>query len=88
LNGPDRFRVDETGIKIQTIHSSKGLQYRAVIVLWADLLPGTFHDSDPDEERRLVYVALTRAEDYLFIIHSEQSEFIDRIHQSGKVMVS
>jgi hypothetical protein len=32
-----------------------------------------------------MYVALTRPEDYLFITHSEPSNFIDRIRESGKV---
>jgi len=59
-----------------------------VILLWADRLPRSFADSDPDEERKLMYVALTRAEDYLFIGHSEPSSFIDRVQQSGRVVVS
>jgi hypothetical protein len=81
LHDDDRDRVSEPGIKVQTIHSSKGLQYRAVILLWADRLPRTFPDSDPEEERKLMYVALTRAEDYLFISSSEESEFIDRMRK-------
>lgn len=85
LHGEDRCRVDEAGIKVQTIHGSKGLQYRAVILLWADRLPRSFPDIDPAEDPKLMYVALTRAEDHLFIIHSEPSSFIDRIRQSGKV---
>jgi superfamily I DNA/RNA helicase len=86
LHGKDRFRVDEPGVKVQTIHGSKGLQYRAVILLWADRLPRSFPDLDPTEDPKLMYVALTRPEDYLFITHSEPSSFIDRIRQSGKVV--
>jgi superfamily I DNA/RNA helicase len=63
------------------------LQYRAVIVLWADRLPRSFPDLDPAEDPKLMYVALTRPEDYLFITHSGPSSFIDRIRQSGKVAV-
>jgi ATP-dependent exoDNAse (exonuclease V) beta subunit len=85
LHGAERDRVTEAGIKIQTIHASKGLQYRAVILLWADRLPRSFPDLDPAEDAKLMYVALTRAEDYLFITHSEQSSFIERIRRSGKV---
>ncbi len=84
LHGEDRTRVDEPGVKVQTIHGSKGLQYRAVILLWADRLPRSFPDTDPAEDPKLMYVALTRPEDYLFITHSEPSPFIDRIRQSGK----
>jgi superfamily I DNA/RNA helicase len=87
LHSVDRDCVDEPGVKIQTIHGSKGLQYRAVILLWADRLPRNFANTDPIEEGKLMYVALTRPEDYLFITHSEPSIFIDKIQQSGKAMV-
>jgi hypothetical protein len=82
----DRDRVNEPGVKVQTIHGSKGLQYRAVILLWADLLPTNFPNTDPAEELKLMYVALTRPEDYLFVTHSEPSSFIDRIRQSGRAV--
>jgi superfamily I DNA/RNA helicase len=87
LHSQDRYRADEPGIKVQTISGSKGLQYRAVILLWADRLPRSFHDTNPDEEPKLMYVAQTRPEDYLVITHSDSSTFIDRIRQSGKVVV-
>jgi hypothetical protein len=86
LYGEDRYRVDEPGIKVQTIYDSKGLQYRAVILLWADRLPRSFSDTNPAEEPKLMYVALTRPKDYLFITHSEPSIFIERICQSGKAV--
>jgi superfamily I DNA/RNA helicase len=86
LDGQDRSRVAEAGVKVQTIYGSKGLQYRAVILLWADRLPRSFPDTDPSEEPKLMYVALTRAEDYLFITHSEMSSFITLIRKSGKVV--
>lgn len=87
LHGQDRSRVAEPGIKVQTIHSSKGLQYKAVILLWADRLPRSFADVDPTEDPKLMYVALTRPEDYLFITYSEPSIFVERIRQSEKVAV-
>jgi hypothetical protein len=49
-------------------------------------MPRSFSDTDPAEDPKLMYVALTRPEDYLFITHSEPSSFIDRIRQSGKVV--
>jgi hypothetical protein len=62
-----RTRVLEPGMKVQTIHASKGLQYRAVILLWAGDMPYVPPESRHDElaERRLFYVGLTRAEDFL-----------------------
>jgi hypothetical protein len=82
-----RTRLADPGIKIQTIHSAKGLQYRAVIVIWADHLPRQFQDTDELEERRLMYVALTRPEDFLVISASGQSPFITEIENSKKVVV-
>jgi len=80
----NRKKVFEPGVKIQTINSAKGLQYKAVIILWADILPRDFGDITEDGERRLFYVALTRPQDYLMICASGPSKFISEIEQSGK----
>ncbi|MGL4369795.1 MAG: ATP-dependent helicase, partial [Spirochaetota bacterium] len=52
---------------VQTVHASKGLEYETVIV--AGVEDGIFPSfcSDTEEERRLFYVALTRAKDRLHI---------------------
>lgn len=81
-----RRRVSEPGIKVQTIHSAKGLQYKAVVLLWADNLPIPFGENDEESGRRLLYVAMTRAEDYLAISSSSPSKFIDEIGASGKAI--
>lgn len=70
-----RTMVNEPGVKIQTIYSAKGLQYAAVFVIWADLLPAPFPDTDEEQERNLLYVALTRPEEYLMITASGKSSF-------------
>jgi hypothetical protein len=62
-------------IRIQTIHHAKGLQYRAVIFMWADLLPFG-QGRDVEQDRKLFYVALTRASQLLTIVHSGQSPFV------------
>lgn len=65
--------VNEKAIKVQTVHSAKGLQYKAVLVLWTDMLPvGT---DATDEERRLLYVAITRAENDLVLLGSGAGSF-------------
>jgi hypothetical protein len=81
-NPAARWRVNEPGIKIQTIHSSKGLQYRAVIVMWADLLPKPFGDIDEQRDRKLLYVAMTRAEDLLAITYCGSSRFMTELEKS------
>lgn len=80
-----RTKVSELGIKVQTIHSAKGLQYRAVILIWADSLPIPFGDVDEAKDRRLFYVGLTRPEDFLVISASASSKFVTEIQNSGKV---
>ncbi|MBW4511478.1 MAG: AAA family ATPase [Scytonematopsis contorta HA4267-MV1] len=89
LNDPDNFRaktrINDPGIKVQTIHSAKGLQYRAVIFMWADHLPRQFDDTTEIQERCLTYIAITRPEDYLVITASNPSPFISEIIDSGKV---
>lgn len=70
-----RKKVNEPGVKIQTIHSAKGLQYAAVFILWADLFPAPFPDTNEEQERNLFYVALTRPEEYLMITSSGKSSF-------------
>jgi superfamily I DNA/RNA helicase len=63
-------------LTVQTIHSSKGLQYRAVIILWADLLPwDVIGDEQESLDRGLMYVGLTRAEDILVLTRSRGSKF-------------
>lgn len=64
-------REEKDGVTLTTMHSSKGLEYEVVFVM--DLIEGTsphkkaVKDADLEEERRLVYVALTRARTYLFL---------------------
>lgn len=83
-----RNKVCESGVKVQTIHSAKGIQYRAVIILWTGLLPTNFQNSDEEQDRRLLYVALTRAEDFLLISNHKNSKFVNQILESNKVMIT
>jgi len=61
-------------VTLSTIHSAKGLEWKVVFVISA--LDGRFPSSkaidnseELEEERRLMYVACTRAKDYLFITY-------------------
>jgi hypothetical protein len=81
-----RTKVNEPGIKVQTIHSAKGLEYRAVIIVWADMLPRTYHDYTEEEDCRVMYVAMTRARDFLATTCSSESSFTKAIAQSRAVI--
>jgi DNA helicase-2/ATP-dependent DNA helicase PcrA len=63
---------DEGPVILSTIHSAKGLEWHSVFIIWA--LDGRFPsfynintDEELEEERRLLYVAATRAKENLFI---------------------
>ena len=75
---PDGTYVDG-GIKISTIRGSKGLQFPAVIILWGDLLPSKFDNRVEAVERGLMYVALTRAEQELVVLHSGPSKYVNEL---------
>ena len=68
---------DEDSLVLSTIHSAKGLEWDTVFVIHAtdgnipaELATGS--SEDIEEERRLFYVALTRAKNSLFIIRPER----------------
>ncbi len=61
-------------LTISTIHSAKGLEWDAVFVLWAaeGRFPGFYsqeREDELEEERRLMYVAVTRARHYLGVTY-------------------
>ncbi len=78
-----RRRIAEPGVKILTMHGSKGLQFKAVILLFADECPLHASNTDEAEERRLFFVALTRAEDFLVISCSGKSKYVAEIEAAG-----
>ena len=63
---------DEEGVlTLSTIHSAKGLEWHSVFIIWAveGRFPSLYNkeDDELEEERRLMYVAATRAKENLFI---------------------
>ncbi len=74
----DVDRYDETAdaVVMMTIHSAKGLEFPNVFLPGMEdgLFPGmqtvTAGESEMEEERRLAYVAITRAKQTLYIIHT------------------
>ncbi len=71
----DGIEEDENYVKLMTIHSSKGLEFDYVFLVGMEegLFPSISFDSPEDEieeERRLCYVAITRAKKELFISYA------------------
>lgn len=70
----DSIEEDENFIKLMTIHSSKGLEFDYVFIAGMEdgLFPSCNFDTSEDEieeERRLCYVAVTRAKKELYLSH-------------------
>jgi DNA helicase-2/ATP-dependent DNA helicase PcrA len=67
--------VPADALRLSTIHQAKGLEFKAVFVLFLceGMFPGTksIEEAGDAEERRLFYVAVTRAEDQLFLCSPE-----------------
>lgn len=70
----DTEQQDGDVVRLMTIHASKGLEFEYVFVVGCEegTFPGNNSVLDIDEleeERRLMYVAITRAKDHLFLSH-------------------
>jgi DNA helicase-2/ATP-dependent DNA helicase PcrA len=72
----DKAELDDDKVTLSSIHQAKGLEWKAVFLIW--LVDGQFPngrilESDDmaafEEERRLFYVALTRAKDELYLTY-------------------
>jgi len=91
----DDEQMDSSSVSLLTIHSAKGLEYDTVFIVgceerlfphWRSIDAG---DNALFEERRLMYVAMTRAERFLYLTHANYrkgefataSRFIDQIQE-------
>tara|TARA_R110002111_G_scaffold254461_1_gene320082 strand:+ start:293 stop:2374 length:2082 start_codon:yes stop_codon:yes gene_type:complete len=76
-------KADDDFLVLSTIHSSKGLEWDAVYVLQAadGSIPSEMSlesNDEIDEERRLFYVALTRAKNWLYVCFPHRQYFQNR----------
>lgn len=77
VSATDDLDGDIDYVKLMTIHNSKGLEFPVVFLVGAedDIFPGTkkviLNPEELEEERRLCYVAITRAEEKLYISHAK-----------------
>ena len=77
------------GIQLATMHKSKGLEWKVVFLIGVDdkVLPGKLvvTDDGREEERRVLYVGMTRAMDILYISSSgTQSKFLIELKEDYK----
>jgi len=99
ISGVDQYDEKNNSVTLMTIHSAKGLEFPIVFVTGCeeDIFPlSQKFDSDSrlEEERRLFYVALTRAKEKIFISYARsryrfgevayqsKSRFLDELDES------
>ena len=73
----DSYNEDEDAVVLMTLHSAKGLEFPVVFIpgMEEGIFPGNqsmFSEEDLEEERRLAYVGITRAEEELTLTCAKQ----------------
>jgi superfamily I DNA/RNA helicase len=83
----EEVNEDNTGINLMTVHAAKGLEWPVVIIAGCNegVLPSkqAIKDNDIEGERRLAYVAWTRAEKQLLLtVRPEKKEYQGKLFES------
>jgi superfamily I DNA/RNA helicase len=81
-----RYNPSVDSVKIVTMHRSKGLEFPVVAIPGLGYMPSK--DRDAKEEARLLYVAMTRAMDTLFMTCHKATPFVTRIKQAQADLMS
>ncbi|MBQ6135010.1 MAG: UvrD-helicase domain-containing protein [Bacilli bacterium] len=77
ISDVEEYREDPNRISLMTVHSVKGLEFNHVFVIGLEegIFPhmnSLMESSDVEEERRLMYVAITRAKDDLYLVNARR----------------
>jgi DNA helicase-2/ATP-dependent DNA helicase PcrA len=79
LQEKNRSKEKRQGVRLMTLHSSKGLEFEAVFIVGLEegILPHSrsLIDDDIEEERRLCYVGITRAKEFLCLTYATRRLF-------------
>lgn len=83
-------KKDKNGVWLSTMHGAKGLEWKVVFIIDVNkgVVPHKKSAGDAlglEEERRLFYVAMTRAKDNLYILSAKgkRSQFIEEMENGG-----
>jgi len=86
--GADAWEARTEQVSLMTLHAAKGLEFDAVFIPGCEegLLP--FHreglETDLDEERRLLYVGMTRARQLLFLSHARKRSVFGQTQEAAR----
>jgi hypothetical protein len=77
------FNPSQDTVKILTMHSSKGLEFNSVAIPDLGCMP--YSKATPEEEAKLLYVALTRSTERMLVTYHSESQFTkqcESLHQN------
>lgn len=88
VNDVDRYENDEDQVTLMTIHSAKGLEFPIVFLAGMDegIFPGVrslMDETKLEEERRLCYVGITRAQTELYLTHARMRTMYGQLKPYG-----
>ncbi len=78
--------LDIERVSLMTLHSSKGLEFPVVIIFEVNdgIIPLLKHgETNIEEEKRLLYVGLTRASEKLYLIYPEKVQIRNKIQKTS-----
>ncbi len=83
ISDVDNYDKEADAVVMMTIHSAKGLEFPVVFIAGFEngIFPGIQSMTDPaelEEERRLAYVAITRAKEQLYLTHARERMLFGR----------
>jgi superfamily I DNA/RNA helicase len=73
----DAYEEQTEKVTVMTLHASKGLEFQCVFIAGCEdgLIPHKLYEqqeTDREEEKRLLYVGMTRARSYLYLTHARK----------------
>jgi superfamily I DNA/RNA helicase len=74
------YKPNHDSIKLVTMHSSKGLEFPVICLPGLGFMP--YGQSDPVDEAKLLYVAITRAMEQLYLTCDRHSAFVSRLERA------
>ncbi|MDD4938383.1 MAG: UvrD-helicase domain-containing protein [Candidatus Shapirobacteria bacterium] len=83
LQEKNKKKEKRNGVRLMTLHGAKGLEFEVVFLVGLEegILPHSrcfIEESEIEEERRLCYVGITRAKDYLYISYTDRRLFFGK----------
>ncbi len=80
LQEKNKKKENRHGVRLMTLHSSKGLEFEVVFIVGLEegILPHSrsmIEDTNIEEERRLCYVGITRAKEFLYLTYATRRLF-------------